>query len=54
MMNKKGINITIILTIFGIILLSSCYTKKKGIVPCPHGYNDIKIEKIGNIRTEPV
>lgn len=52
---KKKMSLTfLILFIFGVLALNSCYTKKKGIVPCPRGYNDINIENINEIPTEKV
>ena len=38
----------------GLMVLSSCYTKKNGIVPCPHGKIDMKSSDLGDIKTEPV
>ncbi len=52
-MKKNKIAAIVLLIILNLILFSSCYTKKKGIVPCPHGYNDIKVETVGDIRIEP-
>jgi hypothetical protein len=46
-MNKKYLIVILIIT--GIFISSGCYTKKKGIVPCPHSYNTIKTKSIENI-----
>ena len=40
------------LFIFGVLALNSCYTKKKGIVPCPHGFNGIQIENVDVVPVE--
>ena len=53
-MKKKMSYIFVSLFVFGMLSLNSCYTKKKGIVPCPHGYNDTNIESINIIPTEKV
>ena len=53
-MKKYISNIFVFLFVLGLLSISSCYTKKKGIVPCPHGYNDINIENIDVIPTEKV
>ncbi len=53
-MKKKVSYIFVSLFIFGLLSLSSCYTKKKGIVPCPHGFNDTGIENIDAIPVEKV
>ena len=53
-MKKKLSYIFVFLFIFGILSLNSCYTKKKGIVPCPQGYNDTQIENVDVIPVEKV
>ena len=53
-MKKKLSYIFVFLFIFGILSLNSCYTKKKGIVPCPHGYNDTQIENVDLVPVEKV
>jgi uncharacterized lipoprotein YajG len=39
-MKKKQILMVIILA--GVVLFAGCYTKKKGIVPCPGSYFEMK------------
>jgi len=54
MKKTKSIILTVIFFI-GLFSLSSCYTKKKGIVPCPsHGYNNVNIETVDNMPFEKV
>ncbi|NPA44600.1 MAG: hypothetical protein GXO49_03605 [Chlorobi bacterium] len=53
----KKIKSIIIVSVFfiGIISLSSCYTKKRGIVPCPsHGYNNVDVESVDAVPLEKV
>ncbi len=38
-MKKIKIFIAITIITIGLFSLSSCFTKKRGVVPCPHGYN---------------
>ena len=52
-MKKNKIIAVVLLFMLNLFLFSSCYTKRNGIVPCPHGYNDIQIEKVGDIQIEP-
>ncbi len=48
----KKIKLFIVVSIFtiGLFSLSSCFTKKRGVVPCPHGYN---IENTNNTDAVP-
>lgn len=52
-MKKNKIIAIVLLFMLNLFLFSSCYTKRNGIVPCPQGYNDIQIEKVGDIQIEP-
>ena len=46
-MKKIKSFIAVIIFFIGLISLSSCYTKKQGIVPCPsHGYNNTHFENV--------
>ena len=46
-MKKIKTIIAVAIFFLGIFSLSSCYTKKQGIVPCPgHGFNDVEIESV--------
>jgi len=51
---KKYRIVFVALLFAGVFLLGSCYAKKKGIVPCPHGFNDVQTEMNNEIPTEPV
>lgn len=54
-MKKIKSLIALIIFFIGLISLSSCYTKKQGIVPCPtHGYNNTNIENVDIIPSEKV
>ncbi|MCF6364866.1 MAG: hypothetical protein L3J35_01560 [Bacteroidales bacterium] len=53
-MKKKVSYLFVLLFIFGILSVNSCYTKKNGIVPCPHGFNNGNIENIDAVPTEKV
>ena len=54
-MKKFKAFIFVSIFLLGILSLSSCYTKKKGIVPCPsHGYNNVDIENVDAIPLERV
>lgn len=52
-MKKNKIFTIIIIFMLNLFLFSNCYTKRKGIVPCPQGYNDINIENTDNLIIEP-
>ena len=53
-MKKNNLLIAVAFLLAGLFFFSSCYTQKKGIVPCPHGYNDIKTENPGAKTSELV
>ena len=53
-MEKKKFLIVVAILVGGLFLFSSCYTNKKGIVPCPQGFNDTQIENVDVIPTEKV
>jgi len=46
-MKKRHLFVLVFLFGFSLLLLNSCYTKKKGIVPCP-GHGSVQIEKTTN------
>jgi hypothetical protein len=50
-MTKKRVFIILILA--SVVLLAGCYTKKRGIVPCPgHGYYDMKFNQPDRLALE--
>ena len=51
-MKKIKSLISVIIFFIGLISLSSCYTKKQGIVPCPHGYNNVNVENVDIIPSD--
>jgi len=53
-MKKFKAFIIIIIFFLGLFSLGSCYTKKQGIVPCPHGYNNVNIDNVDVVPFEKV
>jgi hypothetical protein len=50
-MKKRSIVFAAVL-LAGMVLFGSCYTSKKGIVPCPHGHNEMIKKDLGDSAKE--